>query len=35
MALLRIEVVLTSLSCQNLATFGDLEALRVRFVGLH
>ncbi len=34
-ALLGVEVVLASLASQNLAGFGDLEALAIRFVGLH
>jgi hypothetical protein len=33
--LLGIKVVLAWFACDNLATFGDLEALRIRFVGLH
>jgi len=35
MALLRVEVVLSGLASQNLALFGDFEALAIRFVGFH
>jgi len=31
---LRVEVILSGLASQNLAIFGDFEALEVRFVGL-